>query len=85
MKGSVPRLLNVSNKNIMKSPNLKILSGLWLIAQGCAHQDLLHAPIMWVTMSIVANLKSMVQTTNNLHGVHAMKSPFMRMSTTTPR
>jgi hypothetical protein len=33
-KGSVPRLLNVSNKNIMKSPNLKILGGLQLIAQG---------------------------------------------------
>jgi hypothetical protein len=29
---------------------------------------------MWVTMSVVANnLKSMVQTTNNLHGVHDMK------------
>jgi hypothetical protein len=33
-KGSVPRLLHVSNKNIIKSPNLKILGGLRLIAQG---------------------------------------------------
>jgi hypothetical protein len=48
-------------------------------------QDILHAPIMWVTMSVIANLKSMVQTTNNLLGVHAMKSPFTRTSTTTPR
>jgi hypothetical protein len=31
---SVPRLFNVSNKNIMKSPNLKILGGMRLIAQG---------------------------------------------------
>jgi hypothetical protein len=33
-KGSMPRLLSVSDKNIMKSQNLKILGGLWLIAQG---------------------------------------------------
>jgi hypothetical protein len=33
-KGSVPRLWNVSDKNIMKSQNLKILGGLRLIAQG---------------------------------------------------
>jgi hypothetical protein len=33
-KGSVPRILNVSNKNIMKSPNLKILGGMRLIARG---------------------------------------------------
>jgi hypothetical protein len=85
-KGSMPRILNVSNKNIMKSPNIKILGGMRLIAQGWAHQDLLHAPTMWVTMSVVANnLKSMVQTTNNLHGVHDMKSPFTRTSMTTPR
>jgi hypothetical protein len=32
--GSVPRLFNVSNKNIMKSTNLKILGGMRLIAQG---------------------------------------------------
>jgi hypothetical protein len=83
----MPRLLNVSNKKIMKSPNLKILGGMWLIAHGLAHQNLLHAPTMWVTMSVVANLnlKSMVQTTNNLHGVHDMKSLFTRTSMTTPR
>jgi hypothetical protein len=34
MKGSMPRLVNVLNKNIMKSPNLKILGGHRLIAQG---------------------------------------------------
>jgi hypothetical protein len=33
-KGSVSKLLNVSDKNIMKIQNLKILGGLWLIAQG---------------------------------------------------
>jgi hypothetical protein len=36
-----------------------------------AHQDLLHDPTMWVTMSVIANLN--------------FKSPFMRKSTTTPQ
>jgi hypothetical protein len=68
--------------------NLKILGGMQLIASGCAHRDLLHAPTMWETMNTVANLnlKSMVQTTDNLQdGVHDMKSPLTRTSTTTPR
>jgi hypothetical protein len=35
VKGSVPRFMNVSNKSIMKSPNLKIyLGGYRLSAQG---------------------------------------------------
>jgi hypothetical protein len=68
--------------------NLKILGGTGLIAQGRAHQDLLHAPTIWVTMSAVANinLKSMVQTINNIkmaNNKDIMKSPHTRTSTTT--
>jgi hypothetical protein len=67
---------------------LKILGGMRLIAQGRAHQDLLHAPTMWATMSIVANinLKSMVQTINNIkmaNNKDIMKRPHTRTSTTT--
>jgi hypothetical protein len=58
-----------------------------VIAQGRAHQDL-HAPAMWVTMSAIdnLNLKSMVQTINNIkmaNNKDIMKFPHMRTSTTT--
>jgi hypothetical protein len=61
-----------------------------VIAQGHSHQDF-HAPTMWVTMSAIdnLNLKSMVQTINNVKTANnkdIMKRPHTRTSTiTTPR
>jgi hypothetical protein len=84
MKRSVPRLMNVTNKDIIKIPNTRTSTTTPRggSPQGLQDRQELHTPAtMWMTMSAVANAnrKSVVQPINNnikmANNKDIMKSP----------